>query len=106
MEEGLGAEVRFVPELVDHNRRSGRAIKTFDHRVVESFQRSGPDARVPNDVGNEPHDGHDGVRIHRPIEHPGDALRIQHVPIPVGLLVEQGLLLVGRIGHEQRDVDT
>jgi len=38
VEEGLGAEVRLVPELGDHHGSSGRSIEAFENRVVESFE--------------------------------------------------------------------
>jgi len=31
---------------------------------------------MPNDLGNESHDGHDDVRVDRHLEHPGDAVRV------------------------------
>jgi len=104
VEEGLGAEVRFVPQLGDHHGSSGRTIEALEDRVVESFQWSGPDAGIPNDLGDKPHDGHDDIRVHRHLEHPGDAVRAQDVTIPIGLLVEQWGWLVGRVGHRELDV--
>jgi len=61
---------------------------------------------VPNDPGNEPHDSHDEVRVHRlHFDHPGDAVRVQHIDMPIGLLVEERGWLIWA-GHEQPDVIT
>jgi len=87
VEEGLGGEVRLVPELGDHHGSSGRTTEALENRVVESFQWSGPDAGIPNDLGDKSHDGHDYVRVHRHLEHPGDAVRVQDVAITIGLLI-------------------
>ena len=99
VEEGLSTEVRFVLEPGDDHGTSGRTIETFEHRVVETFQRSGPDAGVPDDLGDEPHDSHDDVRVHRHLEHPGDAVRVQHVAGPINLLVEERGWLVWYTGN-------
>jgi hypothetical protein len=103
MEEGLGAEISLVPEFGDNHRASARTIETFKHRVVEPFQRSGPDTGVPDYLGNEPHDGHDDVRIHRHLEHPGDTVRVELIAMPIGVLIEERGWLI-RAGHEQLDV--
>jgi len=104
VEEDFGAEVCFVLEPGDDYGTSERPIEAFEHRVVESFQRSGPDAGVPDDLGDEPHDGHDDVRVHRHLEHPSDAVRVQHVAGPTSLLVEERGWLVWHTGNGQLDV--
>ena len=104
VQEGLGAEVCLVPELGDNHRGSTRTIKTFKHRVVQSFQWGGPNTGVPN-LGNKPHDSHNDVRIHRHLEHPRDTVRIQHIAMPIGLLIEKRSWLIWAI-HEQLDVIT
>ena len=38
---------------------------------------------------NEPHDGHDDLGVHRRLENPSDAIRVQHEAVPVGLLIEE-----------------
>jgi len=76
VEERLGAEVRLVPQLGDHHRSTRRTIEALENRVVEPFKWSGPNAGMPNDLGDKPHDGHDDVRVHRHLEHPGDAVRV------------------------------
>ena len=101
MKEGLGAEVGLVFELWDHYWTTGRTVETFDHGVVESLQRSGLYVGMPNDIGDELHDNRDDVRICGPIEHPGYALRVQHVALPVRLLVEPHGWVVERTGHSQ-----
>jgi len=88
VEEGLGAEVRLVPQLGDHRGSTRRTIEALEDRAVEPFKWSGPNAGIPNDLGDKPHDGHDDVRVHRHLEHPGGAVRLQDVAISTGLLVE------------------
>jgi len=51
-------------------------IEALEDRIVKTLQCSGPNAGVPNDLGDESHDGHDDVRVHRHLEHPGDAVRV------------------------------
>jgi len=58
------AEVRLVPQLGDHHESPGRTIEALEDRVVEPFERSGPDASIPNNLGDEAHDGHDYIRVH------------------------------------------
>lgn len=42
---------------------------------------------MPNYLGDEFHDVQDNIRIDRHLEHPGDAVRIQH-EISLGVLIE------------------
>jgi len=53
VEEGLGAEVGLVPQLEDHHGLSGRTVEALQDRVVESFEWSGLDVSIPNDLGDE-----------------------------------------------------
>ena len=104
VEERFGAEVGLVPEFRDNNWTSRRSVEAFEHRVVKSFQWGGSNAGVPNDLRDEPHDSHDYVRVHRHLEHPGDAVRIQHVAVPISFLIEERRWLFGWVGHGQLDV--
>ena len=88
VEEGLGARVCLVLELGENHKMSRRTIEAFEYRVVESFQWGGSDVRMPIDLGNELHDGHDDVRVRRLLEHPGDTLRVQHVTTRISLVTK------------------
>ena len=59
---------------------------------------------MPNYFWNEPQDNHDGIHVFGHFEHPGDTVRIQHVAIPIGLLVEEWARFVGFAGHGQLDM--
>jgi len=61
---------------------------------------------VPNDIGNESHDSHDNVRVHRHFEHPGDTLRVQHIAVPIDLLVEERGWLIGWASYGELDAIT
>ena len=56
---------------------------------------------MPDDIGNEPRDDHADVHVHWHLEHPGDAVRVQHIATPVSLLIEEQGWLVGWTGHGQ-----
>jgi len=60
---------------------------------------------VPNDPGNEPHDNHGGVRVRQHFGHPDDAVQVQHIAMPIGLLIEEQEWLTWA-GREQLDVIT
>jgi len=89
VKKDLGAEVSLVPGLGNNHRTSGRTIETLDHRAVEPFQWSGTVAGVPNNLGNEPHGGHDHDDIcdHSPLANPGDTAQIQHVIVSTNLFI-------------------
>ena len=95
VEECLGAEVCLVPELGDHHKRSGWRVETFKYGVVKPFEWSGWDAIVPNDLGDELHDIQHNVFIRGLLEHPGDAIRIQHVTVPISFFTKWGGLAMG-----------
>ena len=60
---------------------------------------------MPNYIGNESHDSHNNVRVQRHFEHPGDTIRVQHIPIPISLLIEEwGWMILA--DHEQLDMIT
>ena len=58
---------------------------------------------MPNNLRDEPHDSHNYVRVHRHLEHPGDTVRVQHIALPISLLIEEWRRVI-RAGHEQLDV--
>ena len=91
MEEGLGAEVSLVPEFGGDHGTTARPIETFEHGVVEAFEWDRPDAGVPNDFGDESHDGHDDVGVHRHLKRPSDAVLVQREVVPAGFLIEGGV---------------
>ena len=64
VEKSLGADVCLVPEFRDDHGTTARPIETFQHGIVESFQRDRPDASVPDDFRNKPHDGHNDIGDH------------------------------------------
>ena len=76
VEEGLGAEVSLVSEFGDNHGTTARPIETFEYGVVGAFEWDRPDAGVSNNFGNELHDGHNDVDIHRHSKHPCDAVRV------------------------------
>ena len=58
-----------------------------------------------NDFRNEPYDTHDDVRIHRHFKHSGDTVRVQHIALPISLLIEERGQLI-RAGHEKLNLIT
>jgi hypothetical protein len=42
----------------------GDPVESFEHHVAELFRWSGPDVRVPNDLGDWSHNNHGNARAH------------------------------------------
>ena len=59
---------------------------------------------MPDNFGDELHDGEDDVSVHRHIKHPGDTVRVQHVAMPISLLIKQRSLSISGAGHCELDV--
>ena len=89
VEEGLGAERSLVPELGDNYRTSWGTIEAFEHHIV---------VFLIGDLRDKLCDGRGGCCVH--LEQLGDAVRVQQITAPVGVLVEErgrfgGVLVIG-----------
>ena len=54
---------------------------------------------MSNGFGNKSHDGHDDIGARRHLEHPGDAVRVQHKAVSVNFLVEEQGWQSGSVGY-------
>lgn len=87
MKDDFCTEVDLVSISGEDNRGDGPLVEEFEENITHLLERDGLYARMPNNLGYESDDRLERVLFNQFPQHPGDAIGVHHITIPIRLPV-------------------